>query len=145
IYATDGNLFVQDTIVKNGTHYGMLIYGSSTSAAVTRSTFVDIGQYAVFAQLSKVSIRDSVSSGNGIGFHSETGELNIDNCLASKNVDGGVESANGGVVRVSNSTITDNGQGLSQQGTAILYSRGNNTVEGNTQDILGTITSYSPK
>ena len=146
IYADSGKLFVQDTIVKSSLHYGMLIYGSETSASITRASFVDIDQYAIYAQqLSKVSIRDSVASGNGIGFHSEGGELNLDSCLASKNVDGGVEAANGGIVRVSNSTITDNGQGLSQQGVSILYSRGNNTVEGNGQDTVGTITPYSPK
>jgi parallel beta helix pectate lyase-like protein len=146
IYTATGKLFVQDTIVKNGVHYGMLIYGSETSATVTRSSFLDIDQYAVYVQgLSKVTIRDSVASGNGIGFHADGGELNIESSVASKNVDGGVESANGGVVRVSSSTITDNGQGLSQMGASTLYSRGNNTVEGNTQDTVGTITPYSAK
>ena len=145
INVTAGKVFVEDTIVKGSGHYGMSITGSETSASVTRSSFLDHDLYSVFAQFSKVSIRDSVVSGNGFGLHSETGELNIDNCLAAKNVDGGVIAANGGVVRISNSTVTDNGQGLSQQGSGILYSRGNNTVEGNTQDTVGTITPYSPK
>jgi hypothetical protein len=122
----------------------MLIYGTSTSASVTRSSFLDIDKYAICIQGgAKVSFVDSVVSGNGIGFHSEGGEVNIESCLAAKNLDGGVE-ANGGVVRVSNSTIPDNGQGLNQM-SGILYSRGNNTIEGNTVDTVGTITPYSPK
>jgi len=144
INITSGKIFVEDTIVKGSGHYGMMIYGSETSASITRSSFLDNDLYSVFAQLSKVAIRDSVVSGNGIGFHSEGGELNIESCLAARNVDGGVV-ANGGVVRVSNSTVTDNGQGLSQQGAGVLYSRGNNTVEGNGSNTVGTVTPYSPK
>jgi hypothetical protein len=57
------------------------------------------------------------------------------------------ESVSTGVatVRVSNSTVTDNQFGLSQTGPAVLLSRGNNTVEGNGANTLGTIGSYTAK
>jgi hypothetical protein len=49
-------------------------------------------------------------------------------------------------LRVSNSTVTNNGTGLSQGGPGgVLLSRGNNTVEGNGTDTSRTIGSYTAK
>jgi hypothetical protein len=48
----------------------------------------------------------------------------------------GINAGNGGVVRVSNSTITANTFGIATQGTGSVLSRtpANNTLEGNTTD-----------
>jgi hypothetical protein len=55
-------------------------------------------------------------------------------------------STGAATARVSNSTVTDNAVGLDQFGSnALLLSRGNNTVEGNATNTMGTIGSYSAK
>jgi hypothetical protein len=58
-----------------------------------------------------------------------------------------VRESNGAPVtaRISNSVVSDNGTGLSQLGTSMLLSRGNNTIEGNTTNTVGTIGSYGAK
>jgi hypothetical protein len=76
-------------------------------------------------------------------------ELNLENCVAFNN-DVGVQVAIGStgtaVVRVSNSTVTENQTGLLNDGIpALLLSRGNNTVEGNVTNTSGVIGSYSAK
>ena len=47
--------------------------------------------------------------------------------------------------RVANSTVTNNENGLVQSDIGVLLSRGDNTVEGNTTDLVGTIGSFSPR
>lgn len=74
-------------------------------------------------------------------------ELNVENCLAANNAAVGIVAAgvgNGGRVRVSNSTSTDNSQGVATFNNGQVLSRQNNTVEGNGTD--GTFTgTYSAK
>jgi hypothetical protein len=48
-------------------------------------------------------------------------------------------------VRLSNSTVTDNQIGLWEQSPGLLLSRGNNTVEGNGTNTMGTIGSYTAR
>jgi hypothetical protein len=107
---------------------------------------------------SSVTVRGSIASGNTRGFaaHAKTSlpvQLNLENCVASNNADAGFivgpdivgPDMPSFVGRVSNSTITHNGTGLSVIGPGVLLSRGNNTVEGNQTDVSGKIASYSPK
>lgn len=96
----------------------------------------------------KVTIRDSELSGNGIGaFVTNASEVNMENCVVSGNATAGVEavSIDASIARVSNSVITGNGIGLSQEGGGALFSRVNNTVEGNTTDTQGSIETYIAK
>jgi len=97
------------------------------------------------------TVRDSVASGNaGPGFGADQnppapggGELNIENCLAANNLIG-IVSYPFSLVRVSNTTVTDNATGLFIEDPGSLLSRGNNTVEGNATN--GSFTSiYSAK
>ena len=92
---------------------------------------------------SKVSIANSVASGNTTGLHSSgsAGELNIEACLVANTVFSGILSQSGATVRVSNSTVTNNGTGLNNNST--LVSRLNNTVQGNTANKNGTIGSFA--
>jgi hypothetical protein len=106
-----------------------------------------------------VSVRNSVATENvENGFAALTAtdgasvELNIENCVATKNGTG-VRSdifpfhTGSPTVRLSNSTITKNNTGLFQDiiGTCLLLTRGNNTVEGNSNNSQGNISSYSAK
>lgn len=104
---------------------------------------------------SKATIRNCNVSGNvqsGLVLDSHlgggvSGELNAESCLLAHNgtaVLSLVFNGSLGQVRVSDCTITDNNIGLWADGGSLL-SRGNNTVEGNTTDTMGTIDPFSPK
>jgi hypothetical protein len=113
------------------------------------------GQGMTVRESAFVTIRNSLASGNVTGFVAESdsaapAELDIENCVASNNEVGIAVTSNStgaALVRVSNSTVTHNGTGLQNNGfaPALLLSRGNNTVEGNTTNTGGTIGSYSAK
>ena len=93
---------------------------------------------------SKVTVRDSVASGNNVGFTaggSGTVEMNLENCGATDNGIG-VDS-NGtapSTIRVSGSVITNNSIGVAAVLAGSVLSRGNNTVEGNNSD--GSFTGF---
>jgi hypothetical protein len=99
---------------------------------------------------STVVVRNSVASDNQFygflawAFDGGPVELNVENCLAFNNVLTGIVSL-GATIRVSNSTVTDNGTGLGNDLGGFLASRGNNTVEANGTDTSGTIGSYTAK
>jgi hypothetical protein len=151
-----GNLEVKDSIFRSNFN-GIEVSPASGTAVATIDQVRLEGNSAGLAarQGSTVTVRNSVASGNVAGFDcssisSASAEMNIENSVASNNNDGIVaSSASTGVatVRVSNSTVTDNSIfGLLNGGSpAVLLSRGNNTVEGNSTDTMGTIGSYSAK
>jgi hypothetical protein len=157
-----GSVFIKDTTVRNGAGgfdgHGIMVLPSSGTAIVTvehcrlenNDPGVGFGgagdgilqaDSAVQFSNSKVTVRDTVSSGNVVAFSvfSATGsaEMNLENCLASGNGAGVVGNASGSgnvTIRVSGSVITDNLLGVGTGGGAVaILSRGNNTVEGNTQ------------
>jgi len=148
-----GNLLVEDSTARANT-FGILVAPSSGTAVASIDHVRMVGgtgEGLHVASGAKVVVRNSIASGGGAGFVVIAGtvspaELNIENCVASNNFGTGVDATSiSGVatVRLSNSTITDNGGGLFNNG--VLLSRGNNTVEGNGTDISGTIGSYSAK
>lgn len=149
-----GSLSVKDTLIRN-TGAAIGVVGSlsgSTSATIDSVRLEGNAHGLVVAFEVKASIRNSVASGNsGDGLTANGGggpaELNVENCLVANN-GVGVE-ADGtpgamGIVRLSNSIVTDNGFGLRTGGGTIL-SRRDNTVEGNGTDTMGTIGSYTAK
>jgi hypothetical protein len=106
-----------------------------------------------------VSVHNTIASNNRDGFSMHcfgSGELNLESCLSSNNSEFGILSFKDSsgtpmsgtpIVRVSNSTVTNNKFcGLATLGpSAVLLSRGNNTVEGNGVNTIGTIASYTAK
>jgi hypothetical protein len=90
------------------------------------------------------TVKDSVAAGNGpagTGFRADNASsMDLEHCVTTDN-NFGVTAQSGAVVRVSNSTITANGNGLFGSGT--ILSRGNNTLEGNGTDgtFDGAVTS----
>lgn len=151
-FAGLGNLQVKDSTTTANT-FGILVAPSS-GTAVASIDHVRMGgkleEGLLVASGAKVTVRNSIASGGGAGFVAETSvgppaELNIENCSASNNTGAGVLAFGVATVRLSNSTITGNGAGLSDSGGGILLSRGNSTVEGNVTDTGGTIGSYSAK
>src|SRR5215471_1751737 len=147
------NLSVKDTIIRNS-GFGILTSSGPGNTVTAVGVRLESNQAGLFATNgARVTIRNSVvagnsqqgivASGNGPGSFVE---VNIEACMIAYNGTDGVDSdANGtAIVRISNSIVTDNNIGLHQAGTALLLSRGNNTVEGNkTADTQGTIGSYA--
>lgn len=145
IYAFgSARLFLKDTVVRNNS-CGLFLRGVAT---IDHCWFEDNGGFGVGVSLyARVTITDSVVSGNGYGLaldFAENSELNIERCVVSNNLGSGIQvnalKNPGGTVRVSNSTITDNGEyGFYNYG-GTFESRGNNTVRGHTYNTAGTIT-----
>ena len=136
-------LFVKDTICR-GNHTGIRCQAGRASVDHVRlEQNVSVGLQASGSG-TQVSIANSVASGNINGFTGGTGaELNIEACLMANNNGSGIWSHTGATVRVSNSTVTNNGTGLRVNPDSTLKSRGNNTVDGNTPNVNGTITPFS--
>jgi hypothetical protein len=153
-----GNLEVKDSILRRNIQ-GILVKPSSgtASAAVDRVRLENNHGAGLFVQAgSTVTVSNSLSSGNVGGFvaSSDTSgamaELNIESCVASNNTTGvATETSSMGVarIRLSNSTVTNNSFVgiLNDLSPAVFLSRGNNTVEGNGTDTIGTIGSYTAK
>ena len=131
------SLFVKDTICRRNS------VGINWNAGRGSLDHVRLEQnlYGLYAGR-RVSIANSVASGNTHGLFGFGGLLNIEACLVANNVDSGITSSSFAIVRVSNSTVTDNGIGL-QNSSGTLLSRLNNTVQGNTVNKSGTIGSFA--
>jgi len=152
-----GNLEVKDSILRRNAQGISVRTSSNTAFAAIDHTRLESNIFNGLQVMdgSKVTIRNSVTSGNGnIGFAAESStsvstDLNIESCLASNNAIGILGQSNStgvATVRVSNSTVTDNGTGLENFGSpALILSRGNNTVEGNLENTVGTIGTYTAK
>lgn len=115
-----------------GNQYGMITTGDSV---------VNVHDCNVSGNLQGGLILDS-HLGGGI-----SAELNIESCVLAHNGTAVESLAFGGglgLVRVSDSVITDNSVGLHANGGALL-SRVNNTVEGNVTNTSGTITPFAGK
>ena len=152
-----GTLEVKDSIMRDN-YFGIdaIILSSGTAVAAIDHVRLETCRYGVAAGAgSKVTVRNSIASNGENGFvgSSASGapaELNVENCVASNNVNTGIWAVGlstwVATVRVSNSTVTNNGTGLENDGPpAVLLSRGNNTVEGNSVNTVGAIGSFAAK
>ena len=135
-------LYVIDTICRRN-NVGVF---SNAGRASLDHVRLEQNVYGLFVSGSETrgSIANSVASGNAYGLEGDGGELNIEGCLVANNVGSGITSATGATVRISNSTVTNNGTGLhNYNSTGTLLSRGNNTVQGNTTNKSGAIGSFA--
>jgi hypothetical protein len=170
-----GNLEVKDSIFRGNGNGIFVLPSSGTVAVTIDHVRLERNNSGLLADIgSQVSVSDSIVSGNLAGLTADSGaqmnlvrcvvsnniqgvvgqssstnptQANVESCLVSNNGDGlFVDQTSTGVVtlRVSGSTVTGNLVGLFNQAGNIL-SRGNNTVEGNTTDTMGTIGSYTAK
>jgi Periplasmic copper-binding protein (NosD) len=141
-----GRLFVTDTIVRN-CGGGIVVQAANSVQPPSQATIehcrFDNNRLGVRAAFNtRVTVRDSIFSGSdssapGFGLLADSApprtfaELNVENCLVSGFKDFGIFADTNSRIRVSNSTITNNGTGVSSSGNGIISSRGNNTLEGN--------------
>ena len=151
---TSSRLVVKDTLL-TGNFNGIRIF-NSVSASIEHSRIENNTNGLWAEETARVTISDSLVAGNGSGITSFIGsgssasaptEINVENCRVTGNVQGIVSTGKTGdnatiwtLVRVSNTTVAGNGNGLAvgTAGSGRLFSRVNNTVEGN--DIDGAFT-----
>jgi hypothetical protein len=158
IFSGTGVLEVKDSTIRaNGTGISVEPPSGTAVAAIDHVRLVGNNNVGLTAGGgSHVTIANSTASANtrGLRAFSQTpadAELNVENCVASNNVLHGILalSSSTGIarVRVANSIVTNNANGLITQGApAVLLSQGNNTVEGNTSNnTTGNIAAYTMK
>lgn len=153
-------VFIKDTISRNNTGLGANSYGifignfgnasDLTTATIERTQSVNNEGIGIIVTGSMVvaTVRKSLSSGNGDDgfFVFQSGaQLSIESCVSSNNAGDGVESNTTiGVplVRVSNSTVTNNTGAGFRNTNANFQTRGNNTVRGNAGgNVVGVLTA----
>ena len=100
----------------------------------------------------KVSIVDSVASNNtNEGFHAFGGGtkvvLALRNVTASNNATGIDGDASGGpaTIRLAHSFVTENATGVAQLFSSIVFSYGDNYIDGNTTDVDGSLSSETQR
>jgi hypothetical protein len=114
-FGSAGDLFVKDTVIRNNGDVGIYVDPTSGAgkASIDHCRLDGNGWGLVSFGNSVVTVRDSAAfASSTAGFLGEGGELNIENCVAA-NGNFGIATVSGSVVRVSNTTVTDNVTGLS--------------------------------
>jgi hypothetical protein len=160
-----GILFVENTVV-DGLDTG-LFSNANELTAVKGSIFRNNAFYGVWASTgpvppAKLTVDDSFVENNGVtGIFVGTGSARVSNTVLTGHDYGavaryggtdltvercqvwgnsyGLAALNGGLLRVSGSTVTRNSTGL-QNSLSTLISFGNNVVDGNTTNTFGAIT-----
>ncbi len=153
-------LYVQDSVFKNLGSDGVVAdLNASASVVVVDSLFSRISNDGVVLTTSSgtvqgtiehcrfegsangvaaggtaiVVVRDSVASGNSqVGFYDAGGRLDVENSLTTQNGTG--LRSDGGSMRVSETTIEENTQGVLAMFGGTMESFGNNRLAGNTSD-----------
>jgi len=151
IYADSSKLFVKGTSVV-GSSNGVYIVSSlsSPTIATIERCRIEKNNLGLTAQYNtKVTVRDTVVSGNSNngmtaeGNNGYTSELNVERCVVSGSGTGIITNNEFGgtvIVRVSDSIATDNGIGFYVASGTTFYTRGNNKLGGNSNDVVGSLT-----
>jgi Right handed beta helix region len=147
-------LSVKGTVVRNSGFAGILVLGPTggvARATVERSWLENVQTGVDGRDNSIVLVLETVATGNSFaGFVSgnnpagSPARLTVENSAASNNTTGirAAGSPGGTTVVLSNNVVTDNIIGLTNDGgTAVMESRGNNTVRGNGTNVSGVITT----
>jgi hypothetical protein len=142
-----GRIYVTDTTVRNSAVEGLLASVGSGTASVT----VDLSRFegndcGIFSGTNaKATVRDSVASGNAEGFCAVGGQLSIHNSVAANNSQDGVLAEGGSTIRIGSSIVTNNVVAGLNNSASTIESLGNNLVQGNGTDTIGTITVVAGK
>src|SRR5262245_1728464 len=112
--------YIKNTYIRNNSNAGLSIGTSGLLNAVIEKTTVENQAYGLYAGTNtRVTTRGSVYSGNSIGGIVAQGpgaEVNVDNCIVTKN-GVGLYSASAGILRIGTSTISGNNTGVAFDGT----------------------------
>jgi hypothetical protein len=133
---TSGHLSVSNTVVSNNTQTGILAMSGGGS---TLNVFLDNVQmhsnsnagFAISGGTRASVVRSSATS-NIHGFYADNAAvLDLNDCTSFGNVSNGVVSASGAIIRLSNTSVTGNGVGLSALPSSAILSYGTNRIVGN--------------
>jgi len=158
-----GTLYVKDTAIRNwdvgikaeGLYLQNDKFGLGAEVTLERVQLEANNIGLQVLQRHKATIRDSVISGNGTGLSVFAGDFHsakmvIERCLITYSGGNGVESFGAdpnypGVVVLSNSVIVNNFRGTARGSGGLLFSRHNNTIEGNAVDEVGSLQTETGK
>jgi hypothetical protein len=133
-FTSAGRLTVKDSTIRNN---DVGIHLSGNSAAVIASMDQVRLEGNVFGlvvnDIAVATVRASVMSGNATACATiGSGSLDLEGCLITNNTSRGIEASNvGGLLTLSNTTLTHNGEGYHVEAGSSIFSRGNNTVVAN--------------
>jgi hypothetical protein len=169
--ATDVELFVLDTISRDNGREGFDLSGDAglQRATIDNSRFesngssgarIDGGRATISRTIasnnggagiiilppgSSVMVRETTAAHNGSdGFRVSAATMTVESSVGYGNSGSGLLNSSG-VARISNSTFTDNAVGITNINGGTVQTRGNNTVQGNTTDIIGALTPITGK
>jgi hypothetical protein len=145
-------LYVNDSLLSDNL-VGIVVGAESGTEfiSVYKTHFVgnSVGLWCIDAKcgISRSVISGSTALAAGTFVPTAVSEINAENCLLANGNGVDTNGQNGGTitVRISNSTVTDGVTGLRQDSGTTVLSRGNNTIEGNVNNTVGTIGSYTAK
>jgi hypothetical protein len=134
-----GTVHITDSIFRNNGTNGMAFLGTNVTGSIDRTRIElngvsgGLAGVAVDGPGQKISISNSVASGNGIGFFvSNTSNLSLESCVAAGNTIGLQSTTTApNKMRISNVSVTGNGTGVSFASNAVVTSFGNNHIDGN--------------
>ena len=135
---TAGSLFVTNTFVSNNDQTGIVVGSVGPSSAL--KVHLDRVQmhgnanagFAITNAAAATVVESSATSNVAHGFYADAGAiLNLENSVAFGNPNSGVTSLTGAAVRLSNTTVTHNGFGLTSDPASNILSYGNNRIAGN--------------
>lgn len=142
IFVGSGSTAVCDSVrVLENVGFGIVSSAAATHVTVTRSSgaFNDVNFRANSG--STMIIEDTASTGGSTAAFAAGGRMIISRCTASSSAVGVQTTSASGLVYVSNSTIVGNATGVAVSAGAI-YTRGNNTLQENTDN--GSFTDTYP-
>jgi hypothetical protein len=160
------NVSVRDTVIRNGTFAGVLIWGgvratfdrvhflstargilidNGATATIGNSVITNNSVYGLFAYASSLVLANSIVNGNTVGVWAQclTGcstYMTLQHNAIAGNVTGVLAESVGGssvIVTLDDNAITRNGTGIQFAVPALVYTRSNNTIELNTSDVTG--------
>jgi hypothetical protein len=130
-----GEGYFNDVTLLNNTNDGIVV--ESGRLMINRLYAESNGSAVLVRGNAIATVRDSVASGNGLGFATSTtpsAVLNVENCTATHN-GRGLFAAGGSTLRASNSMIVSNTiNGIFNDGASTIISLSGNMVTGNAVD-----------
>jgi hypothetical protein len=155
--SSNSRLYVSNTFVRRS-EAGIQVIGGFNTRAVIESVRLHGNTIGVFVQNAEATIRksvassgdkgfavgaggkltieDSISTANSYGFYANAGSvMALTRCAAASNTIAGIEALfSPTIIYVADCTITANTLGVDAAAGAVVRSRGNNTLQANTND-----------
>ena len=131
-------IYIKKTYIRNNTNIGVYIAGLAgmVNAVIENSTIENQTNGLLAGANARVTTRGSVYSGNSnSGIVAQGGgEVNVDSCIVTNNTSVGLYGGPDGTLRVANSFISGNGNGVFTFGSGIAASFSDNKLQGNSWD-----------